>query len=309
MRFASAKGYPSNPMVTSRNTSKVCYAARTTWNLAIQTIDEFSRDRGDLVAAALAFYALLSIAPMIIIAVAIAGAVLGEGNARHEVQELLRTAMQKDAAVAVDGWVQQASNAGGFASIVGVVLTLLAASRFVAQLRSALNQIWNVDVDVADSFKASIKGYVARRLFAFGLILTAGPILLAIFASRAIVMGLGKALLPDTAFTGFGMETLQLSLSVTIVGVLGAVIFRVMPDTRVPWRAACWGAGLTSVLFNVGNLLVGWYLGKAAVGATYGAAGSVVVVLIWFYLSAHTFLLGAEFTQVYSRRVSAGPDE
>lgn len=291
------------------NMAMVRKAARSFWALAMETIDEFSKDRGDLVAAALAFYALLSIAPLIIVAVAIAGIILGQGNARHEVQELLQGAMGANMAHVVDDWVQEASKSGGIASVIGAGLTLAAASKFTAQLRSALNQVWNIDVKLADTFKSSIKGYFARELFAFASILAAGPLLLAIVASRAIIAGFGKAVLSRFAFTGVATQLLQIAFSVVLVALLSAVVFRVIPDTKVRWRAACWGAVLTSLLFNVGNLLVGFYLGKAAVGAAYGAAGSLVVVLLWLYFSAYMFLLGAEFTQVYSSHFRDKPHE
>ncbi len=299
----------SKPRVPAkRAVSRGRKIAASVWNLATATIDEFAKDRGDLVAAALAFYALLSIAPMIIIAVAIAGFILGEGAAHREVFGLLRTTMGRNAAEAVNGWVQQASDSGGVASVVGMTLTLLAASRFTAQLRSALNQVWNVDVEVADGFKATIRSLLMRRIYAFVSILAAGPLLLAVIASRAVIMGLGRAVLPEFVFAGV-TQVLQLSLSLVLVALLTAVIFRVIPDTEVQWRAAAWGAVLTSILFNLGNLLVGLYLGRAAVAATYGVAGSLVVVLLWFYWSAHTFLLGAEFTQVYSTRAARSHEE
>lgn len=275
------------------------------WKLGRETFDEFSKDRGDLVAAALAFYTLLSIAPLIIIAVAVAGVVLGQGTAHEEVVKLLSDTMGGNAATVVDGWVREASRSGGVASLVGAVLTLMAASRFTEQLRNALNQIWNVDVFMAEGFKASIRDYVKRRAFAFGLVVAAGPLLLAVFISRALLVGLGDAF-PDSVFTGILVEALQLLFSFVLVAALSTIVFRVMPDTRVGWRAASRGAMLTSVLFNIGNWAVGLYLGRASVGAAYGAAGSLVVVLVWLYFSAQIFLFGAEFTQVYARHFGRG---
>ena len=271
--------------------------------MLIETIDEFSKDRGDLVAAALAFYALLSIAPMIIIAVAVAGVVLGERNARHQVTDLLQGAMGANMAHVVDDWVQQASDSGGVASVIGVSLTLFAASRFAGQLRSALNQVWNVDVKLAEDFRSNVKSYFARRLFAFATILAAGLLLLAIIVSRVLIAGLGKALLQHFVFTGVLTQVSQITSSFVLVSLLSAVIFRVVPDTQVRWRAAFCGGLFTSILFTVGNLLVGIYFGVFAVGAAYGAAGSLVVVLLWFYFLAYMFLLGAEFTQVSEARL------
>lgn len=276
------------------------------WRLANETLDEYSKDRGDLVAAALAFYTLLSLAPLIIVAVAIASIVLGRGAAHQEVRQLLENAMGAGAAASIDEWVLEASRTGGIATVIGAILTILAASRFVAQLRVALNQVWNIDVYVAEGFKSSVSDYLRRRAFAFGMVLASGPLLLVVFASRALLMGLGGALFPGSAWKGFLMQALQILISLLVVAAMTATVFRVVPDTRVGWRAIWRGATLTSVLFNVGNLLVGLYLGKASVGAAYGAAGSLVVILIWLYFSAQIFLYGAEFTQVYSTHYGRG---
>jgi membrane protein len=276
------------------------------WTLASETLDEFSKDRGDLVAAALAFFTMLSLAPLIIVAVAGAGIVLGQGAAHREALRVIEETMGPGAASAIDGWVLEASRAGGVASLVGAGLTLFAASRFTNQLRSALNQVWNVDVFVAEGFKSTIKDYVKRRAFAFALVLASGPVLLAVFLSRALLTGVGAAVFPEWALGGASVQILQLLFSFFLVAAATAVVFRFIPDTRVGWRAISRGALLTSLLFNVSNVLVGIYLGKASVGATYGAAGSLVVVLLWLYFSAEIFLYGAEFTQVYARHHGRG---
>jgi membrane protein len=281
------------------------------FGLVQETFEEYSRDRGDMVAAALAFYTLLSIAPLIIIAVAIAGAVLGRGAAEHEALRVLGQTMSPQAASAVRGWVEEASAASGAASIVGFVLLLYTASRLTAQLRIALNQVWNVDEFQADNFKASLRDYLRRRLFALLLVIAAGPLLLVVFASRTLLSGLYGALFAGAPAAGRLVQVAQLSFSFVLVTLISAVVFKIVPDTHISWRAVRWGAVLTSVLFNAGNWLVGLYLGHAAVAQTYGAAGSVVVVLLWLYFSAQMFVAGAEFTQVYSAHWCRGlpPDQ
>lgn len=271
------------------------------WQIVNDTIDEFSEDRGDLVAAALAFYTLLAIAPLIIIAVAIAGVILGQGAARAEVIGVLDNAMGAEAARTVQQWVEQASEAGGVASVVGAILLLFTASRLGAQLRSALNLVWNVDVEIAKTFKATVSGYVERRLFAFALVLAAGPLLVVVFVSRALLSGVEDVFLAHLGFGGALAQLTQLAMSIVLVAALTAATFRFVPDTRVGWSAIWRGALITSVLFNLGNLAVGLYLARAGVVAAYGAAGSAVVVLLWLYFSAQMFLYGAEFTQVYAK--------
>jgi membrane protein len=267
------------------------------WDVVSQTLDGFSKDRGDLLAAALAYYTLLSIAPLIIIAVAIAGMVLGEGTARREVAQLLSEAMGSAAASAVEGWVDQAAASGGIASAIGLGLVLLGASRLGAQLRNALNQIWNVDVVAPQGFRLVVADYLKKRAFSLLVVLASGPVLLAVFVSRALLMGFYQYLFADSPWSGVVVLAAQLFFSVAFVAFICAGVFRFVPDLRVSWRAAGWGALLTSVLFNTGNVLVGYYLSRTGVSAAYGAAGSAVVLLLWLQFSAYMFLLGAELTQ------------
>jgi membrane protein len=282
---------------------------RVAWELLSDTFDEFAKDRADLLAAALAFYTLLSIAPLIIVAVALAGVILGSGVAREEMTRVLVEAMGTKGAETVNGWVDEASRTSGIASVVGAVLAVVAASKLVAQLRSALNQIWNVDEFSARGFKATVRDYVRHRVFGFCAVLASGPLLLVVVISRAALTGLYDALFVDSPIAGVAAQVMQFSFSLFLVAGAMAIVFQAVPDTRVGWRSAWIGALLTSLLFNIGNLLVSIYLGRAAVSATYGAAGSAVVVLLWIYFSAQLFFVGAEFTQVYARRSGGGPKD
>jgi len=275
---------------------------RLFWELILQSLEGYSRHRGDLLAAALAFHALLSIAPLIIVAVAVAGIVLGQGAAQQEMTRVLRDAIGKSGAATVNGWVQQASESGGLASFVGIALTIVANSRFGTQLRSALNQSWNIDVYFAQGFRSTVKDYVQRRAFAFVLTLAAGPLLLAVFASRTLLTAFHQRLFASSPWQGLQVQLVQLGFSWASVALTCAVVFRFVPDTRIAWRNALIGGAVTSLAFNIGNGLVGLYLGRASVALAYGAAGSLVVVLLWLYFSAQAFLLGAEFTRVYAER-------
>ncbi len=293
-------------MPPGARTSALVRGGRALYGLLSEASDEYSRDRGELIAAGLAFYTLLSIAPLVIIAVAIAGSLLGHGTARAEAFDLIAETMGASAAVTIDGWVKQAAESGGVASGVGFLLLLYAASKVAAQLRIALNQVWNVDAFLAEGFKASVRDYVQRRLFAFALVLASGPVLLAVFASRALLFGLPEVIFGGTRIAGALVQVSQLVFSLVVVATISAVVFKLIPDTKVGWRAVWCGASLTSVLFNVGNGLVGLYLGRAAVAQAYGAAGSAIVVLLWLYFSAQMFLFGAEFAQAYARRYGRG---
>jgi len=280
--------------------------ALTTYRLLDETVDEYSKDGAEMVAAGLAFYTLLSMAPLILIAVAVAGTILGKGAARQEAFRLVADSMGSDAARTVDTWVQQASDSGAVASLVGFVLVLYTASRLAEQLRVGLNLVWNVDPVLARGFRATVRDYVKRRLVAFLMVLASGPILLLIFLSRTLLTGFNDRLFGDTALDGALVQLSQLLFSLLLVGAMSALVFKLVPDTRVGWRSVLLGGALTSLLFNLGNALVGLYLARATVAQTYGAAGSAVVVLLWLYFSAQMFLFGAELTQVYARHYGRG---
>jgi membrane protein len=283
-------------------------AVKSVWHLVSDILENYSKDRGDLLAGALAFYALLSITPLVILSVALAGFVLGHGTARAEVDRLAQEMMGPTAAQAVLGWVDQAQRSGAVASVVGLVLLLLTASRLVNHLRGALNQVFNVDVSLAEGFKATVTDYIKRRLFAFAVVLAAGPVLLLVFSSRALLTGLHEALFLGTPLSGVIVQVVQILFSIALVWIISTVVYKVVPDTHVSWRSAWKGGLLTALLFNLGNVIVGLYLGRASVTAAYGAAGSAIVVLLWVYFSAQMFLIGAEFTQAYAAHLGRGRD-
>jgi membrane protein len=274
----------------------------TVWQLVNQSVDEFSRGRADLLAAALAFHALLSMAPLIILAVAIAGLVLGEATARAEVTRLLTDTLGSASAETVNEWVTEASESVQVASVVSILLTLFAASRLGETLRSSLNQIDQIDVFMAAGFRSTIEDYVRRRIFAFAVVAASGPLLLVVVLSRTLLTGFHTRLFAASPWQGVMVQGAQLFVSLSTVALTTALVLRYVPDTRVGWRNAWVGGALTSFLFNIGNVLVGWYLARASVAAAYGAAGSLVVVLLWLYFSAQIFLFGAAFTRVYSVR-------
>src|SRR5512133_517010 len=215
--------------MTAQHTATARSGLSKLWHLANETLDQFSKDRGDLVAAALAFYTLLSLAPLIIIAVAIAGMVLGKGTAHEQLFALIHQTMGEDAAQTLDEWVREASRSGGVASTVGVVLTLLAASRFTGQLRNALNQIWNIDVSTTTGFKSTVKDYVKERAFSFGLVVASGPLLLAVVASRTLLTALSSGIFPESALKGVLLQIAHTLFSVVVVCGMSALVFRFVP--------------------------------------------------------------------------------
>lgn len=276
---------------------------RRAYQLARLTLQEFARHRGQLLAAALAFYTLLSLAPLVIVAVAIAGMVLGRGVARAEMARMLDETVGAKSATVIEQWVAQASQGGELASVVGAGLMLLAASKLGTRLREALNQIWDLD---ADALVPDLRTLLRRRVVALSLAIATGPTLLLIVASRALLSVLHEAWFGSAQALGLLIQLLQLASSLAIVAGLFAVIFRYVPDVRVSWKSAWTGASMVSVLFNAGNALVGVYLGRAGAAAPYGAAASVLVLLVYLHFSATVFLIVAELTQVLAKRSASG---
>jgi membrane protein len=269
----------------------------------------FSQDGGTLISAALAFHTLLSLAPLVIITVAVSSTVLGEGAAQAEIARFMQESMGPKVSTTIMSWVETASRSSEAASLLGLGLVLLAASRMGENLREAMNRIFNVEQKTAEGFRGTVEGLVRRRLFAFGLALAAGPMLIAIFASRALLTRFHDLLFPDSAWAAGALQAGQLALSLGVVALGSALVLRVVPDEGVPFRRAFGGGVVISLLFNAGNALIGLYLGRAGVGAAYGIASSAVVVLLWLQFSSTIFLFSCELVQAHARLQARWADE
>jgi membrane protein len=263
-----------------------------------EAFKEFGEDKAQRLGAALAYYTIFSIGPLLLIAVAMAGIFLGQEAAQGQVSGQLDKVFGSTTAKSVEEMIQAAAKpkSGRVATIVGIVMLLFGASGVFGQLKDALNTIWNVEPKKA----AGIKGFVKERFLSMAMVLGIGFLLLVTLVLDAIVSAMG-----DYLGRLIGGETilhvLQLAISFVVVTVLFAAIFRILPDLKIAWRDVWLGAVFTAVLFVLGKFGLGLYLGKAAVGSSYGAAGSLVVLLIWVYWSAQILFFGAEFTQVYAR--------
>jgi membrane protein len=277
---------------------------RRGYQLARLTLREFARHRGQLLAAALAFHTLLALAPLVIVAVAIAGMVLGRGAAHAEMTRVLHETMGEAGASVIDAWVVDASSRGELASAIGVGLMLLAASKLGTRLREALNQVWDID---ADALVPGLRTLLRRRVVAFSLAIAAGPVLLVVVSSRALLSSLHGVWFGSAQTLGIVIELLQIALSLATVAGTFAMVFRYVPDASVSWKSAWRGGVVASLLLNAGNALLGLYLARAGTAAPYGAAGSVLVLLLWLHFSARVFLIAAEFTQIQAKRHGHGP--
>jgi membrane protein len=265
-----------------------------------ETIAEWQNDKVPLLAAALAYYTVFSIAPLLIIAIAIAGAFFGEDAARGEIIGQIQGLVGQQGAEAIQSMLQntqQPSANSGLATIFGVVTLLIGATGVFGQLQDALNIIW----DVKPKPGVGLKVFFLSRLLSFAMVLVIGFLLLVSLLLSAILAAISHYfgdLIPSFQFVG---QLLNFTLSFVVITLLFAAIYKVLPDVKVPWQNLWLGAIVTALLFNAGKSLIGLYLGNSAVSSTYGAAGSLVVILIWIFYSAQILLLGAEFTHVYAR--------
>ena len=264
-----------------------------------QTWKEFGEDKAPRLGAALAYYTVFSIAPLLLIAVAIAGMVFGHKAASGAIEQQLAGALGESTARAVNEMIVAASKpkSGVVATIFGVVTLLFGAAGMFGQLQDALDTIWNVEKPKTTGFIGLIKDRFLSMAMVFGI----GFLLLVSLVIDAAISAMGKTIGPHIPGGETVLQMVQLIISLGLVTVLFALTFRYLPHVRVAWKDVWSGAALTSFLFVLGKFGLGLYIGKAAVGSAYGAAGSLVIILIWVYWSAQILFFGAEFTQVYAR--------
>ncbi|HET8938067.1 MAG TPA: YihY/virulence factor BrkB family protein [Polyangiales bacterium] len=269
------------------------------WQLTKQTASEWSDDNATRLAAALAFYTVLSIAPLLVLAIAIIGLVFGEDAARGQVASELAGVVGPQAGEGIQTVIQHANSPSGgvIGSIVSVVVLLFGASGVFGELQSALNTIW----DVKPKPGLGIKGFLRARLFSFTMVLSVAFLLLVSLVLTAGLSAVGAFFehkLPGGAVL---WSALNVVISLGVITCLFAMIFKAVPDVQIEWRDVWIGAALTALLFTIGKFLLGLYLGRASVASPYGAAGSIIVLVIWVYYATQILFMGAEFTQVYAR--------
>jgi membrane protein len=275
---------------------------RIGWELARATVRGFVVDRGGLLSAALAFYMLLSLAPLFIVATAVAALVLDPADARGELTRIVEQSIGPGPAAEINTWVDRAAESGAVASITGLALALFSASRFFGKLRAALNHIFGIDAYLEAGFRATVHGYLRRRLLAFAMVLGGGIALLAASVSRTFLTAVHEKLFGGSSVAAITAQITHVSVTIVLVGLVTAAVLRLVPDARLGWRAIVGGAALTSILFNAVNVLFGIYLSHATVAAPYAAAGTMLVVLLWINVSAQSLLLGAELAHVLATR-------
>jgi membrane protein len=264
-----------------------------------ETFADWREDRATRLSAALAYYSVFSLAPLLIIAISIAGAVFGQEAARGAIEGQIAGAIGTEAASGLEEMIEGArqSDAAGVMAVVGVVLLLVAASGVFGQLQDALNTIWEIDSQAA----GGIWGFVKGRFLSMTMVLGTGFLLLVSLLLSAALTAATDALERIVPVPGFVWQIAAVLLSLGVITLLFAMIFKILPDAKVQWNHVWVGALMTAVLFTAGKFLLALYLGRREAASTYGAAGALVLVLTWVYYSSLILLFGAEFTQVYAR--------
>jgi membrane protein len=270
---------------------------RTSWTrLLKETARDWMGHKVLRLSAALAYYSVFSIAPLLLICLAVAGWVYGPEAARGHVEAQLRGYLGAPVAAAVQSFILDASRpaASATAAVIGFVTLLLAATGVFAQLKDALNTIWDVPAAAGKGLVNLLRG----RLLSFALVLLIGALLLASVVAGTVLAGLTKNLPLEAGASKFVAGASSAGISFGVVTVLFAAIFKLLPDARVQWRHVWSGALLTALLFETGKMGLTYYLGRESTTSAYGAAASVVVVLLWVYYASLILFFGAVFTKV-----------
>lgn len=265
-----------------------------------QTAAEWTDQDLSRLGAALAFYTLFAIAPLFVIVLAIAGLWFGEEAARRELFDQVSGLVGSEGGEAVQALVSSAREpkTGAWAAFFAVATLLVGATGVFVQLQDALNAIWGVRRRPG----RGLRNFVKDRLLSFALIVGNGFLLLVSLVLSAGLAALDKFIIGLLPAQELIWQGVNFAISFGVITLLFAMIFKVLPDVKIAWRNVWMGAMLTALLFNLGKLIFGLYLGLSSVASAYGAAGSLVIVLLWVYFSAQILFFGAKFTQLYSRR-------
>ena len=262
---------------------------------------EWIEDHAPTLGAALAYYTVFSLAPLLIIIIGVAGLVFGPEAAQGQIFEQLRGLLGEAGAKSMQDLVENANAkpaTGIFATLIGIVTLLFGASGVFGQLQTSLNAIWGVQPKPG----RGVLGIIRDRILSFGFILVVGFLLLVSLLLTAAIALVGEwsgDMMPGMEFF---IQLLNSVLSLAVITLLFAMIFKFLPDAKIAWHDVWIGAFVTAALFTVGKFALGLYLGKSSVSSSYGAAGSLIVLLLWVYYSSQILFFGAEVTQVYANR-------
>lgn len=284
-------------MDTAQTTSSL--KSRGLWSLFQEAASLWSAHNASRLGAALAYYVVLSLAPLVLLLVALCGRIFGDEAVRGEVYGQIKDVVGAPAAAVVQSLLREAHKPGTgvWATLVGTVILLFGASGVFVELRDTLNLIWD-----APPGNSSFWAILRYRLFSFAVVCATGLLLMANLVFSTMVQAAGTYTARFVTFPAPLVEATNSLLGFVLLSFLFALIYKFIPEVSIDWRDVIFGAVFTAAFFIVGKYILALYLGRTGVGSPYGAAGSLVVLLVWLYYSAQIFLYGAEFTHVCARR-------
>jgi membrane protein len=274
------------------------------WKMIKNTVLSFIEDSALSRGAAIAFYTVTSIAPVLLIVVAIAGLVFGREAAQNAISGQLTGLMGQQTADVLQAAIASAAGKSSsiLATMVGIATLVLTASGVFGEMQSALNAIWKTEPQAT-----TVSRLIQARAVSLGLVAALGFLLIVSLAVSAGLTAFGNYLDSIMPIGRFILPVLNFVVSFALLAVLFAAIYKVLPDRPLEWRDVIFGAVVTAILFTIGKSLIGLYLGSSAIASSYGAAGGLIVLLLWVYYSVMIFLLGAEFTKTYANRHGSHP--
>jgi membrane protein len=273
---------------------------RPTLALLREVAAQWQRDRALAQGAALAYYTLFSMAPLLVLVIALAGLALGRSAAEGELVDRIAGLVGPESARLLSGMIGQVGRprSGVLATAASLLTMVFGATGVFAQLQASLNDIFRAPRPA----RTGVRGFVRQRLAAFAMILGVGALLFVSLVLSAVVAAVRGFVTAHLPLLGRLLPLLDVALSLAVLTALFALVYKVLPDVRLRWRDVWLGAGVTGGLFTLGKSLIALYLGRVVRTSVYGAAGSLVLLLLWIYYSSQILFLGAEFTEVYSRR-------
>ena len=279
------------------------HTAREWTSLAIESGKNWVRDGAASMGAALAFYTLFSMAPLLLLAISVAGIVIGTDTARDLLMNQLTSLMGEQGAGAVRSVLERANekSEGWWSALVSLVTLVIGASTVFAELRRDLDKIWSF----AAASSSGVWGFVSSKLLSVGMVAAIGFLLMVSLAVSATVSALGSTWAGSLPGGALVPRVLEFAGSFVVITGLFAMIYKILPSVRIAWGDVWVGAAVTSLLFWIGKYLIGLYIGRSAIASPFGAAGTLVVVIVWVYYSAQIFFLGAEFTRAYALRMGS----
>jgi membrane protein len=266
------------------------------------TFAQWNDDKAAQLAAALSYYTVFSMAPLLVIVIAVVGLVFGQGEARQQIISQIRSASDQQTAEMIETMLDSANkpSSGVLATVIGVVTLAAGAAGAMGQMKGALNTIWNVPPKKGPGGIKGILQSLKTQFISFGMVLGIGFLLLVSMVMSAGISAASTGALKDSPT--ILMEAVNFVVSFVVTTLLFAAIYKVLPDADIEWKDVWIGAAITSLLFVIGKLLIGLYIGHSSTASAYGAAGSLIIILLWIYYSAQILFFGAEFTQVYANQ-------